>query len=200
MLLMSTLQDRAQEAIDAGLKPAQLARAAGVSNAAVSHWLAGRSKALKAESAIGLQKLTGWAADWWITGKGSKAMQSPIVVSHAMGLEDVILLPQLMTWNEVIAEVPLPDRFIAVMPDDQAAPRCPAGAQCVWSTIKPARPGRVVLVKDQQSQLHAREYRQGKAPGEWSASAINPSSVSLDAKEDGLVIVATLAGVIEGDD
>jgi len=200
MLLMSTLQDRAQEAIDAGFKPAQLARAAGISNAAVSHWLAGRSKALKAESAIGLQKLTGWAADWWITGRGLKAAASPIVGAHAMSLDAVILLPKQMTWGEVMMGGELPERFIVVMPDDQAAPKCPAGAQCVWSTVKPARPGRVVLLKDKHGQMHAREYRQGKAPGEWAALAINQAYVSFDSSADGLSVIATLAGVIEGDD
>ena len=200
MLFMSTLQDRALDAVAAGFKPAELARAAGVSNAAVSHWLAGRSKALKAESAIGLHRLTGWDADWWISGKGPKQTVQLRVVAHPASLPNVTLLPIQITWEEVMQKSDLPDRFISVMPDDQAAPRCATGAQCVWSTIKPARPGRVVLLKDKHGQLHAREYRQGKAPGQWTAAAINPAYVSFDSEQDGLSVVATLAGVIEGDD
>ena len=80
ILFVSTLEDRTKMAIDAGHKPAQLARAAGVDDAAVAHWKAGRTKTLKAKSALGLAKLTGWSAQWWLDGTGPKmAAQAPSI-------------------------------------------------------------------------------------------------------------------------
>lgn len=67
---MTTLRDRMAIAIAAGHTPTAMARAAHVESAAVSHWIAGRTKTLKARSALGLAKLTGWNAEWWLSGKG----------------------------------------------------------------------------------------------------------------------------------
>ena len=76
ILFVSTLQERTQQALDAGFKVSQLARAAEVDDAAVSHWKAGRTKSLKAKSALGLATLTGWAAQWWLDGTGPRAPRS----------------------------------------------------------------------------------------------------------------------------
>lgn len=70
---VSTLEERTLQAIKAGYKPAQLARAAGVDDAAVAHWKAGRTKTLKAKSALGLARMTGWSAQWWLDGTGPKS-------------------------------------------------------------------------------------------------------------------------------
>lgn len=67
---MTTLRDRMAIAMKAGHTPAEMARAAKVQSAAVSHWIAGRSKTLKARSAVGLAELTGWNLEWWLSGKG----------------------------------------------------------------------------------------------------------------------------------
>lgn len=69
---MKTLKQRTEEALESGFTVGQLAKAAGKTSSAVSQWLNGATKAIKAESAIGLQALTGWAATWWATGKGPK--------------------------------------------------------------------------------------------------------------------------------
>jgi hypothetical protein len=74
---VTSLKDRTQQAIDAGHSRADLARAAGVESAAVSHWLAERTKTLKAKSTLGLSRLTGWSAEWWATGKGPREIAAP---------------------------------------------------------------------------------------------------------------------------
>lgn len=56
----------------AGLKPLQLANACGVSSGAVTHWLNGATKHLKAESALMIENATGYCASWLITGTGEK--------------------------------------------------------------------------------------------------------------------------------
>lgn len=73
ILLMKSLSQRVEEAIEAGHSVTSLAHAAGTTSAAVSHWRQGRTKSLKAKSAAGLEKLTGWSSAWWATGKGDKA-------------------------------------------------------------------------------------------------------------------------------
>lgn len=65
---MLTLAQRTQQALDAGFTNAQLAKAAGVTSGAVSQWLT-TTKKLKAESVIGLARLTGWRVEWWSEGK-----------------------------------------------------------------------------------------------------------------------------------
>lgn len=72
ILPMSTLKDRMAVALAAGHTPGAMAKAAKVESAAVSHWIAGRTKTLKAKSALGLAELTGWNAEWWASGKGPK--------------------------------------------------------------------------------------------------------------------------------
>lgn len=69
---MKTLKERVQHAIDEGFTVGQLSAAAGKSSSAASQWLSGQTKTLKADSAVGLEALTGWNATWWVTGKGER--------------------------------------------------------------------------------------------------------------------------------
>jgi len=71
------LKDRVQQAIDAGYTVGQLAKAAGKNSQAVSHWKSGATLTIKADSALGLARLTGWSADWWVTGKGPREDKAP---------------------------------------------------------------------------------------------------------------------------
>lgn len=67
------MKDRIREAMEgAKLKPLQFATAMGVSSGAVTHWLNGSTKHLKAETASKMQQVTGYSADWIINGKGSQ--------------------------------------------------------------------------------------------------------------------------------
>ena len=56
----------------AGLKPLQLANAVGVTSGAVTHWLNGETKTLKAATANRIQQVTGYSANWIISGMGEK--------------------------------------------------------------------------------------------------------------------------------
>jgi hypothetical protein len=69
---MKTLKQRTEEAIAEGFTVGQLAAAAGKTSAAASLWLSGATKTIKADTAIGLEKLTGWRWEWWVTGKGER--------------------------------------------------------------------------------------------------------------------------------
>lgn len=93
LIYAMALKDRIQELLDAGFKRAALAKAAGKSPAAVTHWLNGETKEIKADSAAGLQVLTGFNSVWISEGKGpKKAMiqqvgSGAIVVSQSVNNE-----------------------------------------------------------------------------------------------------------------
>jgi transcriptional regulator with XRE-family HTH domain len=67
------INSRIREAITAsGKSKAEIARACGVTNAAVTHWFNGDTKSLKAETALALEAATGYRAAWILYGRGSK--------------------------------------------------------------------------------------------------------------------------------
>lgn len=63
------LKDRVALAIDAGWSVGDLAAAAGTTSSAVSQWKSGATTEIKAKSAHGLERLTGWRSEWWSSGK-----------------------------------------------------------------------------------------------------------------------------------
>lgn len=75
------LSTRIKEAIAVtGKTQADIARETGISQSAINQWLSGRTKALKADSAIALEKATGVRAAWIAKGVGPKLLeQSPTV-------------------------------------------------------------------------------------------------------------------------
>lgn len=69
------LKDRIREAMEgAGLKPLQLAKATRRSSGAVTQWIDGTTKSLKADTASALERATGYRADWIVTGRGEKKL------------------------------------------------------------------------------------------------------------------------------
>jgi transcriptional regulator with XRE-family HTH domain len=74
------LKDRIAEAIEGADPPrskADIARACGVTNAAVTHWLNGDTTSLKADTALALEGATGYRALWILTGRGTKKASEP---------------------------------------------------------------------------------------------------------------------------
>jgi transcriptional regulator with XRE-family HTH domain len=66
-----TLSDRIREALaHSGKTQAQIAAETRKSPGAVSQWLDGRIKSLKAETAEALERATGFSSTWLVTGKG----------------------------------------------------------------------------------------------------------------------------------
>ena len=73
-----SLQERIQEAMDAAeMSAADLARATKCSRAAVTHWLNGDTRSLKAETAELIEQATGYSSSWLVTGKGPKKSGEP---------------------------------------------------------------------------------------------------------------------------
>lgn len=99
------LKDRIQELIKAGFKKGQLARAAGKSPAAVTHWLNGETKEIKSDSAAGLQALTGYSSVWISTGKGPRQISEKSSGNTAIGDSGAIEFDDLKQMAEL--SVPL---------------------------------------------------------------------------------------------
>lgn len=80
---MSTLAERIQEILGAGFSQAQIYRAAAVSKGTPSQWLNGGISSIKLEYAKGIEKLTGFRADWIVTGELPKRTEDkhPAAVS-----------------------------------------------------------------------------------------------------------------------
>jgi phage repressor protein C with HTH and peptisase S24 domain len=92
---MSNLKDRIREAMGK-MSPADLARAAEVTPATVTFWLDGTTKSIKGEKAVLLEKETGFRANWLISGKGPKRVESaqqedtsPVYAGRRSGVRSV---------------------------------------------------------------------------------------------------------------
>lgn len=199
---MGTLQQRVQEAIDAGFTNGQLAKAAGVTTGAVSQWTSGGTKSLKAKNAAGLEKLTGWSASWWATGKPPKGVGGveqggqAHPMRHAADRFDapVISIESLMSGAEV------GEFFQTEIEDDAMAPDFSRGTRILWSSSRQAKPGRLVLVRDLHGAIHVRECRQGSMPGVWLAAPRNAAFATLDSAAHELQIIGVKLGVIDPED
>lgn len=66
------LSNRILEIIAAGFTQSELSRAAGVTKGTSNQWIDGKIKSIKLEYAQGIQALTGFSANWIVTGKGDK--------------------------------------------------------------------------------------------------------------------------------
>lgn len=116
-------------------------------------------------------------------------------LSHAMSSHSIPLVP----WEKIV-QGNVPDVFRAVLTDDALAPDFPAGTEVVWTTRRRAAPGRFILVQDRHGQIHARQCHQGRTPGQWLATPINPAYLTFDSAEESITLVAVYKGRLEPDD
>lgn len=214
---MKTLSERIGAALAAGFTRAQLADAAKKTGAAVSHWQSGLVKSLKADSAAGLAKLTGWNVDWWISGKGpqfseipSSAVRSysdtnlvraPVVEWARLG-EDLYKDTSELSGGESLDFVPMTEhgervKLIKVM-DDSLAPRLVAGDIVAIDpdNTSPAR-GQVALFRSAaDGGYFLRRYQPLMAP---HFEAVDARGNVLDSQRHGLEVVGVRCGCILSD-
>lgn len=215
---MSMLKDRIAEAMrrHPALTPAEIARACEVQPPSVWDWINGKTKTLKSDTARLGAKLFGCDQNWLATGVGTPNWVEPASPSpkgvpsperpHTRGSGDHFLSlitptidPITIPWESIVSmqfSENMPPLFRVFMPDDALAPDYPKGLELHFSTAKTPQATSLVLVRDAHGQPHIREYRQGDAPGQWKAAALNRSFKSFES-QDGLKIlaVATLRGM-----
>lgn len=194
---MSTLQERIRQVMsETGATVGDLALAAGVSSSAVSQWLSGNSKALKAAPALGLEARFGYSARWLTSGVGvrkSRELPPDLGEAHATSYKfDTMIPPEMGDENIVSGNVPAV--FRRRVEDDSGGPDYPAGSWVIWSTVRKPKFGSKVLIKDRHGRLHMRVMQQGRDPGAWIASPLNPAYATLDSALDGLEVVACFDG------
>lgn len=94
-----TLADRIREAMGER-SAAEIARATGKTPGAVTQWLDGTIKSLKAETAARLETATGYRATWLVTGKGEKKIGNTEPAPDITGGVPLISWIQAGEWNE----------------------------------------------------------------------------------------------------
>lgn len=96
-------------------------------------------------------------------------------------------------WGAAMAN-DLPEVFSVEIPDDAMAPRVRRGDRVRFQRHMDPRPGDGVLVHDARGDWFFRLYRV-RRPGEWEAHPVNDAYQPLDAKRDGLQLIAVLTGI-----
>jgi SOS-response transcriptional repressor LexA len=99
LISVMTLASRIQEAIQ-GKTQAEIARATGRTEGAVTQWLDGSTKSLKANTAALLEAATGYSATWIVTGRGERRVSNirPMPAAQAV---PVISSVRAGTWGEI---------------------------------------------------------------------------------------------------
>lgn len=95
-LPMETLQERIKAAMAAGAKSqTALAKACGISDAAVSKWIAGDTVELRAPHVFAVARACKVDAEWLATGHGAMRPKTPRIDEHHLSLlQDYRMLDQ----------------------------------------------------------------------------------------------------------
>lgn len=80
--------------------PAEISRATGKTPGAVTQWLDGTIRSLKADTAARLEAATGYRATWLVTGKGPKKIGNTEPGPDVLGGVPLISWIQAGAWNE----------------------------------------------------------------------------------------------------
>lgn len=92
------------------------------------------------------------------------------------------------SWGDIVTAL-LPEIFSLALFDDSMAPKAPVGTVVTFTTLRQARSGDAVLLKDKDGNHYFREYRE-RTPTHWQAVASNPAYLALDSIADDLVVLA----------
>ena len=197
---MSTLSNRIQEIVAAGYKKAEVARAAGKSPAAVTQWISGETKEIKADSAAGIQKVTGFSAVWIATGQGPKMTSGNVSQVSERGRVPLISWVQAGNWSEVqdnfqpgeadswepvYETTPGEGSFALVVEGFSMTNPDPAGLSFPPGTIitvdpsKATNPGDFVIAKDVTTQ--SATFKQLTSDGgRWFLKPLNPAYPTIE--------------------
>jgi transcriptional regulator with XRE-family HTH domain len=186
---------------------ARLAARLGISSSQVSQWKngapdskTGKPRGISAGRCRALE-LAFHKPEGWMDSHHPNAGEQPAQYSVAQDLSHPhpdSALP-LIEWEQLVNPIPA-QVFRTALPDDALAPTYPRGTEVVWSTARTLRPGRLVLLRDQHGQAHARLCQQGRAPGQWSGVPLQQGYLTFDSTTDPVHVIAVYKGVLEPDD
>ena len=183
-----------------------LGRRLAVSSAVMTNW---KKRGISEGGALDAEAKLGCSASWLRSGRGphvagSTVAQSPPAVWNASaqargatrrGAPVAHLVSQptlsdapLFAWEQLMKN-DLPRQFRVALPDDAMAPDLNAGDEVVFDRTLTPEAGDLVLVRDKAGHHYARTYRE-RLHGEWIAFAENDDFEPLDARAEGLHVVA----------
>lgn len=154
----------------------QIAREIGKSTAAVSQWMTGNVKSLKADTAAALEKSTGVRAAWLVTGEGSMLDQDKSNVSPAqIGTKRIPLISYVSAglWTGglspfeqseshewLMTDLDLSDGAFALeIKGDSMLPDFNPGDRVIIDPSVRPQPGDYVVAKNGEEEATFKKYR-----------------------------------------
>ena len=182
------LKDRIQELVDAGYRPSDLAKAAGKSRAAATHWLNGETLEIKADSAAGIQALTGYNSVWIATGKGPKKVTSNVAPGPTIyGEVPLLSNVQAGMYTEFVDNLRSVDGDYEKVPSLAPVNRYTFALRVTGDSMEPEFPEGLLLIIEPELDPEPNDFvvaRNGgnettfkqliKDGGEWYLKALNP--------------------------
>lgn len=204
------LSDRILEIVAAGYKKSAIARAAGKSAAAVTQWISGETKEIKADSAAGIQAVTGFSAVWIATGKGPKMVAvgnvSPVYERKRVPLiswvqagtwsevQDTFAPGEADYWESAFSSSPGDHAFALAVKGDSMKSPYPGELSFPPGTIIIVDPGRAsdagdyVVAKDVNTQ-HATFKQLHHDGGRWYLKPLNPAYPTIEIDDPSVRVI-----------
>lgn len=204
------LSDRILEIVDAGYKKSAIARAAGKSPAAVTQWISGETKEIKADSAAGIQAVTGFSAVWIATGKGPKMVavgnvsavsekrRVPLISWVQAGswsdVQDNYAAGEADEWESAFNSSPGDNAFaLMVEGESMTSPypgelSFPPGTIIIVDPGRAAGPGDFVVAKDVSTQ-QATFKRLAFDGGRWFLKPLNPTFPTIEIDDPAMRVI-----------
>lgn len=167
-----TLASRIREAMG-DKSPADIARATKKTESAVSQWLDGTTKSLRADTAAMLEAATGYRAAWISTGKGAKRADN--VAPATLGSTRIPLISSVQAgvWTEVVDNFSPGDAQDWLMTDQRLSKRAFAleikglsmlpefkpGDRIIIDPDVAPHPGDFVVAKNGEDEATFKKYR-----------------------------------------
>jgi len=170
------LAERIKEAIaHSGKTQAQIAAETSKSAGAVTQWLDGTTKSLRADTAAALERATGYRAAWLVTGKGPKLVDVQNVGPADLGAHRIPLISyvQAGVWTGVVDNYQPGDAedflltdlelsgsaFALEIKGDSMLPEFKPGDRVIIDPNVSPQPGDFVVAKNGEEEATFKKYR-----------------------------------------
>lgn len=205
-----TLANRIREAMGERTQ-ADIARATKKTEGAVTQWLDGTTKSLRAETAALLEAATGYRAGWLATGRGPKLASESNVAAAPLGARRIPLLDyvQAGAWTEamgysigavepeaLLTDLELSEQAFALeIKGNSMQPDFSPGDRVIIDPAIQPSPGDFVVAKNGEHEATFKRFRKtANLAGEQVIELVplNPDYPSLRSDVNPLVIIGTM--------
>lgn len=206
-----TLASRIREAMG-DMSAADFARAVKVTHAAVTFWLDGTTKSLRADKATLIEQVTGYRSSWIVTGKGPKKVSPSVAnVSPISAIRRVPLISWVQAgswadvqdnyhpgdadeWASAYDSTPSDNSFaLRVDGDSMTSPvpgrlSFPEGTVLIVDPNRAAGAGDYVIAKDVQTQ-RATFKQLATDGGRWFLRPLNPAYPTVEIDDPAIRVI-----------